>query len=184
MQRVGRDVGLRDTRDDAIDVLIGECVKERLVELCTDAVPCRLRIAGDTCFDSSVVSCLGAMASRGGVTQNAQAGLLSDKQPVALAGSVLVKPCQALLGGERLHVEGDMGVEHIVVVDVGEPRQVAQQRITNGRIRHTVVLKHSSSRVSVLSTWKWDNSSHLFYGFPTRNEGGSDACHLERKGFG
>src|SRR5262249_49745943 len=108
MQRVRSLIGLRNSRDDAVDILFGDGVEERPVELRADALaPCRVA-AGDAHFHGRVVGFLWAKSSGCGITQNGALSIDGHQSAAAAAVRMLVKPPQPLLRRVRLDIEGDV----------------------------------------------------------------------------
>ena len=124
VQGVGGGVGLRDSCDYAMDVLVAKQGEQFCVKLCADSLADDVGTAGDADFDRGLVGGLEAEASSGGVTEQARVCVFGHQRAVSLAVGVFMKPSDPLLGGEWVDVEGDVRVLDVVIQKFGQARQI------------------------------------------------------------
>src|SRR5215831_10827907 len=97
MQRVRSLVGLRNSGDNAVDVLFGDGVEERPVELRANALARGGVAAGDAHLHRRIVGFLWAKSSGCSITKNSALGIDRHQSTAAAAIRVLVKPPEPLL---------------------------------------------------------------------------------------
>jgi len=85
VQRIGRLIRLRDSSDNAVDVLIRQRVEQRTIEQFPDAAPHRLGMAGDTSFHGRVVGFLGSKTAGACVSQELPRGLAGHQHAMSPA---------------------------------------------------------------------------------------------------
>jgi hypothetical protein len=105
----------------AVHVLPRQQLEQRRVQGRPDSPTDQVRRAVDGCLHRGRVGRLGPVGAAGRVTRDGPRQL-GDKQPVRACVGVVVEPDPTRLDRERLDVEGRVGVQHVVVVEVGQRR--------------------------------------------------------------
>src|SRR5262249_47410087 len=121
-----------------MDIFLRQQVEERLIQLPANSTASRVRAARDAYLDCRLVGFLGSETPGAGVAQYLGLEILSYEQAVATAIRVLVKPGHALFRCVRLHNEGDVRVEEIVILDLGQAPQISQLGRSNCDTGHGI----------------------------------------------
>jgi hypothetical protein len=123
VQDKGGRVGKRHAGVGAVHVLACQGSEERRVELRADPATGVLGIEIDRRLDGGDVGALRAEAAGAGVAHDPPVEIRHD-DPVAPARGVVPEPLATLLHRDRLEIEGDGGVPHVVVVDLVDGLEV------------------------------------------------------------
>ena len=111
-----------------MDVLAGNGVEKRRVELAPDASANGFSRAIDGRLHGRVVSRLGTPAHGSGVAEN-HAVCFRNQQPMPSRLGKLRKPLAALVEGFRFKVERRGRMDDVVVIDSGQTRQIVEGRL-------------------------------------------------------
>src|SRR5262245_52314597 len=118
-----------------MDVLARQRIEQRGVEQGAEAAPGRGGIEVDGGLDRRVVRPLFAERAAPGVPEEI-GSLLDDKESMSGSRGVIGVPPASLLGLPHLDVEGDRGVDDVVVVDRRQAGEVARLGGSDPEIGH------------------------------------------------
>src|ERR1700687_629336 len=106
-----------------MDVLVPERVEQYLIQYCSDSTPDHFARAIERRRDAGVVG--GSVVKRSTVRiADDGARALCDEHAMSSSSGVLFKPSDAFFNRERLEIESDWRVDHIVIVNFSKSRQI------------------------------------------------------------
>src|SRR5262249_54857173 len=128
--------GLGDSGYDAVDVLLGDGIEKSKVEPGADALSRGRLAAGDAGFHGCVVCFFRPEPSGCGISQDCALGIRGDDHAAPASVTMLLKPREPLLRCKWTHIECDVGIQDVVILDVYNPGQVGNRARADYDVTH------------------------------------------------